>query len=196
MKNYWKLKLSSSVFFNLTLFNLFITGLFAQGNPYMFPIRPGQNNYLSGTMGEMRGAHFHAGIDIKTGGATGLKIYAAADGYISRIKVEGNGYGNALYIAHPQLGTTTVYGHLERFSEEIANYVLQQQYNRKQFSVNLFVEEEMFKVKKGDLIAFSGNSGGSLSHSCISGGRIYCLKFAICKHSMAGFGSWTMSPFQ
>ncbi len=133
----------------------------AQENTYKFPVRPGQQNYLSGTMGELRGAHFHGGMDIKTGGATGLKIYAAADGFVSRIKVDGFGYGNALYIEHPQLGTTTVYGHLKKFDEEIAQYVLKEQYRLKQFSVNLFPEKEMFKVKKGDVVAFSGNSGSS-----------------------------------
>ena len=134
---------------------------FAQENPYMFPIKPGQQNYLSGTMGELRGAHFHGGIDIKTGGATGLKIYAAADGYISRIKVDGGGYGNALYIAHPQLGTTTVYGHLKKFNKEISEFVLNEQYKRKRFAIDLYPENDQFQVKKGDIMAFSGNSGGS-----------------------------------
>ncbi len=127
----------------------------------MFPVKPGQRNYLSGTMGELRGAHFHGGMDIKTGGATGLKIYAVADGYVSRIKVYGGGYGNALYIAHPQLGTTSVYGHLKKFNDEIAGFVLNEQYKRKSFSVNLFPEKDAFKVKKGDIVAFSGNSGSS-----------------------------------
>ena len=54
---------------------------------YQFPINPGQQNYLAGTVGEIRGSHFHTGIDVKTGGRTGLPIYAVADGYISRIKV-------------------------------------------------------------------------------------------------------------
>jgi len=73
-------------------------------------------------MGELRGAHFHGGIDIKTGGTTGWEVYAAADGYVARIKTEGGGYGNALYIEHPQLGTTTVYGHLEKYNEAIGAY--------------------------------------------------------------------------
>lgn len=142
---------------------LFFSGItvLAQENPYLFPVRPGQQNYLSGTMGEMRGAHFHAGMDIKTGGVTGYKIYASADGYISRIKVEGGGYGNALYIEHPHLGTTTVYGHLESFSEPIADYVLQEQYRRKSFAIDLYPDKNMLKVAKGDVIALSGNSGSS-----------------------------------
>jgi len=98
MKNYWKLKLSREGIFVFLFFLIYIINVSAQENPYMFPVRTDQQNYLSGTMGELRGAHFHAGIDIKTGGAAGLKIFAAADGYVSRIKVNGGGYGNALYI--------------------------------------------------------------------------------------------------
>ncbi len=158
-RNYWKLRLNKRFFVILQIF--ISLNLLAQENPYMFPIRPGEQNYLSGTMGEMRGAHFHGGIDIKTGGVTGLKVYAAADGYISRIKVEGGGYGNALYIAHPQLGTTTVYGHLLEFSDKIAQYVLNEQYHGKSFSVDLYPEKNSFPVKKGDIIALSGNSGSS-----------------------------------
>ncbi|MFV0589747.1 MAG: M23 family metallopeptidase [Draconibacterium sp.] len=73
---------------------------------------------LSGSFAELRANHFHSGIDIKTQGATGLPVYAVADGYISRISVSPSGFGNALYINHPN-GTTSVYGHLERFSPEI-----------------------------------------------------------------------------
>lgn len=154
------MKLSRAV-----IFLVFILGInqqiFSQENQFMFPVRPNQQNYLSGTMGELRGAHFHGGMDIKTGGATGLNIYAAADGYVSRIKVDGGGYGNALYIAHPQLGMTTVYGHLKSFSDEIAAYVLNEQYKNKRFAVNLFPGKTQFKVKKGDIVALSGNSGSS-----------------------------------
>ena len=161
MRNYWKLKLSRGIFYNLLFFNVLVLQAQAGENPYMFPVRPGQQNYLSGTMGEMRGSHFHGGMDIKTGGRTGLRIYAASDGYVSRIKVDGGGYGNALYVAHPQLGTTTVYGHLKNFNDDIANYVLKEQYKRKRFSVDLFPEKDLFKVKKGDIVAISGNSGSS-----------------------------------
>jgi hypothetical protein len=159
MRNCWKLRSGKALFF--IIFFVFCSGAQGQRNPYLFPVRPGQQNYLSGTMGEMRGAHFHAGIDIKTGGVEGLNIYAAADGYVSRIKVAGGGYGNALYIAHPQLGTTTVYGHLQKYNEEIADYVLNEQYRRKSFNVDLYPERDLFPVKKGDVVALSGNSGSS-----------------------------------
>ncbi len=160
MKNCWNVRSGKSALLVFFFLNTFLR-LTAQDNPYMFPVRPQQQNYLSGTMGELRGVHFHAGMDIKTSGTTGLKVHAAADGYISRIKVDGGGYGNALYIAHPQLGTTTVYGHLKKFNDEIARYVLEAQYKKRKFAIELFPGKEIFPVKKGDVIAFSGNSGSS-----------------------------------
>ena len=115
---------------------------------------------LSANFGELRVDHFHSGIDIKTQGVTGKEVVAAADGYVYRIGVSPTGFGNALYLRHPS-GYSTVYGHLQKFSPEIDAYVKSQQYERKSFSVTLFPPKEMFRVKQGDLIAFSGNSGGS-----------------------------------
>jgi hypothetical protein len=129
--------------------------------PYQFPIKPGQQNFLSGTMGELRSTHFHGGIDIKTDGVEGLPVYAAAGGYVSRIKVEGGGYGHALYIAHPELGTSTVYGHLQRFAPQLAGFVLDEQYRRRQFAVDLYLAPGQFPVTRGEPIGWSGNSGSS-----------------------------------
>ena len=115
---------------------------------------------LSGTFGELRSNHFHSGIDIRTGGVTGKKIHAVAEGYISRINVSGTGFGKAIYIKHPN-GYTSVYGHLDRFSEVIDKYVKAQQYKRERFKVTLYPSKDQFVVKKGEVIARSGNSGGS-----------------------------------
>jgi murein DD-endopeptidase MepM/ murein hydrolase activator NlpD len=116
--------------------------------------------YLSGNFGELRSNHFHAGIDIKTMGVTGHKVYASAEGYISRIKIEAAGYGNTLYITHPA-GFTTVYGHLERFRQDIASYVLNLQYENQQHAINIYPEKSRWPVKKGEFIALSGTSGYS-----------------------------------
>ncbi|CAN5551576.1 M23 family metallopeptidase [soil metagenome] len=129
-------------------------------NYYMFPIRPGLDNFLAGTLGELRSGHFHGGIDIKTGGVEGLPVYAAADGYISRVNVSSFGYGNALYIKHPNK-TTTVYAHLQKFDNEIHHFVKHEQYSRERFDVELHPDSIMFPVKKGQIIALSGNSGSS-----------------------------------
>ncbi len=128
---------------------------------YLFPIMPERTNYLSGNMGELRSSHFHAGLDIKTNGKEGYRVYAAADGYISRIRIGPGGYGNALYINHPN-GTTTVYAHLMRMKDpEVVQYILEQHYKKKSHALNLFPKKEQFKVQKGDIIALSGNTGSS-----------------------------------
>lgn len=116
--------------------------------------------YLSGSFAEMRSNHFHAGLDIKTQGREGLIVHAAADGWVSRINVSPTGYGNALYISHPN-GYQSVYAHLDRFSEEIQAHIKNLQYANESFDIQTFPESVAFPVKKGDIIAFSGNTGGS-----------------------------------
>ncbi|MFT5143860.1 MAG: hypothetical protein ACI80V_000217 [Rhodothermales bacterium] len=115
---------------------------------------------LSGNFAEMRDNHFHAGLDIRTNAQTGFRVYAAGGGSISRISVQGGGYGHALYLQHPN-GYTTVYGHLERFEEPLASYVKEMQYAQKSFEVELFPTAEHFRFVKGEVIAYSGNSGSS-----------------------------------
>ena len=124
------------------------------GSPLDIPI------YLSATFGELRPNHLHAGLDIKTQGVEGKKVYAVADGYVSRIGVSPYGYGNVLYVTHYD-GYTSVYAHLQRFSGEIAKYVKQYQYRNKKFASQIYPDADKFPVKKGDLIAYAGNSGGS-----------------------------------
>lgn len=116
--------------------------------------------YLSGNFAELRPNHFHGGIDIKTQGKTGLPVFAAADGYIARISISETGYGNALYINHPN-GTTTVYGHLKSFIKPIQDYIRNIQYEKETFVIDQELPEDMFPVKKGEQIAFSGNTGSS-----------------------------------
>jgi len=146
------------------IFLLCVTPVLAQYDQlngyYKFPIKPGEQNYLSGSMGELRRTHFHGGLDIKTNGVTGLPVYAAADGFISRIKITKGGYGNALYIKHPN-GTTSVYAHLKKFNNQLQKYLIKRQYENKSWTVDLFPQKNEFEVKKGDVIAFSGNSGSS-----------------------------------
>lgn len=115
---------------------------------------------LSGTFGELRSNHFHGGIDIKTQKKQGLPIYAIQDGTVPRIKVSLWGYGKALYIAHPN-GFTSVYAHLKKFSPEIEAYIKKEQYLKKSYEVEVFPDYGELEVKKGDVIAYSGNTGGS-----------------------------------
>jgi hypothetical protein len=115
---------------------------------------------LSANFGELRIDHFHSGLDIKTQGVTGKEVVAAASGYVYRISVSPGGFGNALYLKHPS-GYSTVYGHLDRFVPAIEEYVKNYQYEKKSFTVTIFPPAEKFIVNQGDIIAFSGNSGGS-----------------------------------
>ena len=115
---------------------------------------------LAGTFGELRSNHFHSGIDIKTQQRQGLPVYAIGDGTVTRIKVALWGYGKVLYVAHPN-GYTSVYGHLQKFSPKIEEYIKKIQYNKKSYEVEAFPEYGEIKLEKGEIIAYSGNTGGS-----------------------------------
>ena len=144
------------------LFFLVSITSFAQNNypsdyfrsPLDIPLR------LAGTFGELRNNHFHAGIDIKTNRRIGLPVYATADGYISRIKVAIWGYGKVIYINHPN-GFTSVYAHLNKFGDGIQEYVKSIQYKKKSYETgNIFLKENQIKVTKGQIIGYSGRTGG------------------------------------
>ena len=116
--------------------------------------------HLSGTFGELRNNHFHAGVDIKTKRKTGFPVYATADGYVSRIKVAIWGYGKVIYISHPN-GYTSVYAHLSKFGDGIQEYVKNIQYQKESYETgNIYPAENEITVKKGQVIAFTGRTGG------------------------------------
>lgn len=115
---------------------------------------------LAGNFGELRSNHFHSGFDFRTNGEEGYIVKAVADGYISRIKVSAFGYGNALYITHKN-GYVSVYGHLQRYDSIISNYVFKKQYELESFEVDLFPQKNEIVVTQGQIIALSGNTGGS-----------------------------------
>jgi hypothetical protein len=110
--------------------------------------------YISGNFGEIRSNHPHTGIDFRTLGVTGLNVYAVADGYISRIKIEPEGYGYALYITHPN-NYVTLYGHLDHFRNDIYLYCKNEEYKEKSYSIDIQVSPDIFPVKRGDIIAWS-----------------------------------------
>lgn len=122
--------------------------------PFDFPI------LLSGNFGELRSTHFHTGIDFKTQGVQGQSIHAPEDGYISHITVSAFAYGYSLFMTHPN-GLTTFYGHLNRFAPKIAQFVKEQQYKQERYDIDMSVLPNLLTFGKGDIIAYSGNSGSS-----------------------------------
>lgn len=123
-------------------------------NPLNIPMQ------LVANFGELRANHWHMGLDIRTQQRENLPVHAAAEGYIARIKIEPGGFGRAIYINHPN-GYTTLYAHLNDFSPALEKYVKEQQYRLQSWSVELAIPQNLFPVKKGDFIAYSGNTGGS-----------------------------------
>lgn len=127
---------------------------------FTFPIAPGTTASLSGSFGDIRINHFHSGLDIRTGGREGKSVFAAAEGYISRIMVSRGGYGNALYITHPN-GYTTLYAHLKEYAPKIKEYLTQKQYEQQTWELDLYLQAGEIPIKKAEMVAFSGNTGGS-----------------------------------
>src|ERR1700712_2287144 len=122
--------------------------------PLDLPVR------LNADFGEFRDNHFHSGLDFYTEKRTGLKVFAAGDGYVSRIKVQSGGYGQALYITHPE-GYVSVYGHLSAYADTIASYLKKIQYKNQEFELDIYLKPSEIPVKKGQLVAYSGNTGFS-----------------------------------
>jgi Peptidase family M23 len=123
-------------------------------NPLDIPIS------LAANFGELRANHYHMGLDIRTAHRENLPVYAAADGYIFRIKIEPFGFGQAIYIRHAD-GLVSLYAHLNRFYPALASWVKQKQYELQRWPVSLDLPPGLMQVKQGELIAYSGNMGGS-----------------------------------
>lgn len=135
-----------------------MSGKAQQTNEFISPIDFPM--YLSANFGELRPNHFHNGIDIKTQGVVGKRVVAVADGYVSRIVVMHGGYGQVLFVNHPN-GLTSVYGHVKDFAPKIHRYVRDYQYANQTFVCNLYPKPGELPVKQGELIALSGNEGAS-----------------------------------
>lgn len=144
-------------YYLLTIFFLFNSIIYSQNSgdyPLEIPI------ILSGTFGELRPNHFHAGIDIKTKGSEGLKVYSIGDGYVSRIQITHGGYGKALYIKHDN-GQSSVYAHLQKFSPKIEKIVKEIQYSNESYTLRVYPKKNDIRISEKELIGFSGNTGRS-----------------------------------
>lgn len=125
---------------------------------YQWPVQATQA--IVANFGELRPNHYHMGLDCRTEQVQNKRVLAAADGYIAKVKVEPWGFGRAIYINHPN-GHTTLYAHLNDFNPDLEKYVTDQQYKLKSWAVYLDIPANLFPVKQGDFIAFSGTTGGS-----------------------------------
>ena len=149
---------------------LFITLLLGYSGPgfaqliqkgyFQSPVKPGARNYLAGNFSELRPNHFHTGLDYKFGGVEGEPIYAAAEGWVHRIKISSFGYGNVIYLKHPS-GHITLYGHLRNFNPTLHAWMKKKVYEAKQNELEISLKEGELPVKKGELIAYGGNTGSS-----------------------------------
>ena len=127
---------------------------------YTYPLK-NVAGYYSANFGEMRPNHFHSGTDFKTDGVEGKSVVAVADGYVARVAYSPSGYGLALYVNHPN-GTTSVYGHLSRFRKDIADFVFEERHRQQRSRIDVECKPDQFKVKRGEEIAKSGNTGSSM----------------------------------
>ena len=149
--------------FPLVLLFLPFTQIFSQSKPYpkgyfRYPLAIAPK--LNANFGEMRPNHFHMGLDLFTERRENMPIYAAADGYVARVKIEPGGFGRAIYLNHPN-GLTTLYAHMNDFMPELEKYVKGKQYEKESWMQELDIPAGKFPVKKGDFIGYSGNTGGS-----------------------------------
>src|SRR5210317_371109 len=154
LNNIQNLKLTCLIFFTALPFLHFGQMESEWVPPLDIPIQ------LSGTFGEFRSNHFHAGLDIRTQGRQGLQVKSFKNGWINRIRISTSGYGKALYVQHYD-GTTSVYAHLKKFAPKIEAYVKARQYEKQSYTLQLLPKAEELKVELGELIGYSGNTGGS-----------------------------------
>ena len=158
MKHIFRILICASITFN---FQLSTFNLHAQPLPQGYFRNPMNHDVgLSATFGELRKGHFHAGIDMRTGGAVDQPVYAAADGYVAKVSISPWGGGKILYIKHPN-GYTTVYMHLNGYAGAIGKAVLREQYAQRSYSISKLFGPDELPVKQGQLVAYSGNTGGS-----------------------------------
>lgn len=149
--------------FYLTILVVFVSKSVLAQVPYEetnFSSPLGIDLILAGNFAEMRSNHFHTGLDIKTNGREGYKIYAIDSGYISRINISHWGYGNALYISHPN-GFTSVYAHLSTFPPKVLDYIRKKQFSNESETIQVYPGKEDLPVSKDEVVAYSGNSGSS-----------------------------------
>ena len=116
---------------------------------------------LTSSFGEFRTGRLHAGVDLRS--AVGTKVFAPADGYVSRVRCAPTGYGKAVYVQFTD-GRSVVFGHLDDYAPAVRAYVQREQHARESYTVDLYPEATLFPIKRGDLIGLSGQTGIGAPH--------------------------------
>jgi murein DD-endopeptidase MepM/ murein hydrolase activator NlpD len=137
---------------------LFVNSTRAQYARFLFRNPLGIPMHLIANFGEVRNDHYHMGLDLRTQQRENLPVYAAAEGYVSRITIEAGGYGKCIYITHPN-GYTTLYAHLNSFFPALQQFVAHQQYHDERWEQDMSFPKNRFKVGKGQYIGLSGATG-------------------------------------
>lgn len=145
----------------LLLATLILLGATAYGQSQDWPLK--RTIDLSSGFGDFRANRFHAGIDLRTGGAIGARIYSPVDGYVWRVKMSYRGYGKGLYVKGDD-GHFYVFAHLSRFIDPIAKVVLDDQFRKERYYVDVRFLRDGIRVKQGQLIAYSGQTGVGAPH--------------------------------
>lgn len=153
----------------LTIISVFL--IFLSSNPanaetdfeasFYWPLK--LNKQFSSGFGDSRPGRFHKGVDLRTGGEEGAKVFAPEDGYVWAIKTSYRGYGKSLYIKG-ESGRIYVFYHLQRYNQEIGTYLRKKQVENRRYYQVLFPEARMLPVKKGDFIARTGQTGVGAPH--------------------------------
>ena len=152
------------------LFVCILANLFIGATAQNFPVKNYPKGYfrwplnnkpgIAANFGELRPNHYHMGLDCRTDQHENLPVVAAADGYIAKVTIDATGFGRSIRINHPN-GLTTLYAHLNDFNPALEKYVTDQQYKQQTWKIELDIPADLFPVKKGQFIAYSGNTGGS-----------------------------------
>ena len=131
----------------MVLFVLAAAGAQENEKKYVWPLAI--DNGISSTFQEFRSNHFHAGIDLRTFQTTGYPVLAIADGVIEKIIMSKTGMGRAVFLKHSD-GNFSIYGHLEKFRDDIESLVAREQSRRGEKYFGEHTLPEPLAVRQGD----------------------------------------------
>lgn len=170
----------ASLYCHICLNDLKGLGKVSQSVPvFSYPLR--QITHMTSSFGEFRDGHFHAGIDISTLRQTGWDVISPVDGYIYKVKTSYYGYGKVIYLRTSDDKYTVLLAHLSGFAPEVERLIREKQISSGRYSQDISFERNERTVSRGQLIAFSGDtgSGGPHLHYEVRDAKQSPIKFAV-----------------